>query len=115
MFFSELFNRSNYETVCLTREKGKPRLHFKIKMNYNLEKNFSQKLFFHSDFRTEKARCNGYSINPRCVCAYDMYTQEIFDICYNTDPRRYGSLDHVKGKTLYAFNCLKWCNKEEDL
>lgn len=44
-------------------------------------------------------KCNGHFINPKCVCAYEMYTQGIFDICNKTAPRKNGSLDHTSGRT----------------
>lgn len=65
----ELFNRTNYETVCLNQE---------------------------TDYGRELTTCNGRILNPKCVCAYEMYAYDISDICKKTAPRENGSLDHVK-------------------
>lgn len=46
------------------------------------------------------ANCNWLYINPKCVCAYEMYTLEISDICKKIAPRDDGSLYHVNGKGL---------------
>lgn len=64
----ELFNRSNYETVCLDQE---------------------------TDYGGELTKCNGHFINPKCVCAYEMYTLGVVDICQISAPNENGSLDHT--------------------
>lgn len=64
-----LFDGTNYDKVCL---QG-----------------------IDTGYKGEMTKCNGHFINPKCVCAYEMYTQGIFDICNKTAPRKNGSLDHT--------------------
>lgn len=45
-------------------------------------------------------RCNGYLINLRCVCVYDMYWYGIFDICNKIVLCKNGSLYYVNGKNI---------------
>lgn len=73
-----LFDGTNYENVCLKQE---------------------------IDHVGEMTKCDGHFINPRCVCAYEMYTERIFDICNKTAPRKNGSLYHtnVDFCILYSF------------
>lgn len=42
----------------------------------------------------------GFTYTQKCVCAYEMYTLEISDICKKIAPRDDGSLYHVNGKGL---------------
>lgn len=58
-------------------------------------------LYFHSDYGGELTKCNGHFINPKCVCAYEMYTLGVVDICQISAPNENGSLDHTDGKTPY--------------
>lgn len=104
LLFSELFNRSNYETVCLDQETGACMKWseyvelFDKKVNKFLLNKF---LYFHSDYGGELTKCNGHFINPKCVCAYEMYTLGVVDICQISAPNENGSLDHTDGKTPY--------------
>lgn len=103
LLFSELFNRSNYETVCLDQETGSWNDQSTLncltkKVNKFLLNKF---LYFHSDYGGELTKCNGHFINPKCVCAYEMYTLGVVDICQISAPNENGSLDHTDGKTPY--------------
>lgn len=66
---------------------------------------FYSHIFFHTDYRGlgEMTRCNGFLIDPKCVCAYDMYTSGINDIFKRTALRKNGSLDHVNVKIVCAY------------
>lgn len=63
--------------------------------------------FFQADYKGEQIKCNGLTINPRCVCAYGMYTLDILDICKKTAPRENGSLDNVDGKINSAYSLVE--------
>lgn len=75
----------------------------KVQITISLKKLFSH-YFFYTDYIGDMAKCNGLHINPKCVCAYEMYTLEISDICKKIAPRNNGSLNHVNGKVTYACN-----------
>lgn len=63
----EVFNATSYETVC-----------FKVEPHYN----------------EAVTMCNGKPLNPRCVCAYDMYILKVHDLCKFASGSN-GSLNHV--------------------
>lgn len=67
----------------------------------SLEELFSYN-FFYTDYSGEMTKCSSFFINPKCVCAYEMYMLGIYDICGKTEPRGNGSLDHVSGKITCA-------------
>ena len=48
------------------------------------------------------AFCGGHVINPKCVCAYEMYVLDIFDLCQNLreTARKSGSLYNTDGEHL---------------
>ncbi|XP_048771596.2 uncharacterized protein LOC125677531 [Ostrea edulis] len=64
----QIFNKTNYEKQC----EG-------ILSNYG----------------DSVTMCNGYFLNPKCICSYYMYVWEIKDICDTSDPKKNGSLEHT--------------------
>lgn len=37
--------------------------------------------YFYLDYGGELIKCNGYFINLKCVCVYEMYILGVVDIC----------------------------------
>lgn len=74
----EFFNRTNFDSVCYEEEK---------------------------DYIGPLASCGRHIINPKCVCAYDMYILDINELCPE-HPRKNGSLKHVDVNFCrkYSFN-----------
>ncbi|XP_078322643.1 uncharacterized protein LOC111103809 [Crassostrea virginica] len=66
----EIFNSSNFGTVCLDRTDG---------------------------YGKHVVVCGGHILNPKCICAYDMYEKGINDICKEkaSAENSNGSLKHI--------------------
>lgn len=65
------------------------------------------KLFFYYFFYIDyigDVKCNGFYINLKCVCVYEMYILEILDICKKIVLCNNGSLNYVNGKVIYVCN-----------
>lgn len=75
-----LFDSKNYGTVCFEEEE--------------------------EDYNGPITWCSGKAINPKCVCAYDLYDFENPDLCSKYDARKNGSLKHVDVKfcQTYSYN-----------
>lgn len=96
-----------FQNYCLTGPimkkfvSNKKQVSVSIKVSQSIEKVLviHYVSLFYSDHVGEMTKCDGHFINPRCVCAYEMYTERIFDICNKIAPRKNGSLYHTSGKT----------------
>lgn len=103
-----MFNRSNYETVCFYQEGGNEVSTFlNVPQSTISSEKFFSHYFFYTDYKGELTKCSGFYINPKCICAYEMYAKGIFDICKNIAPNENGSLDHVDGKINSAYSLVE--------
>lgn len=62
--------------------------------------------FFFADYNEAVTMCNGKPLNPRCVCAYDMYILKVHDLCKFASGSN-GSLNHVPSKFLLELQFVK--------
>lgn len=98
----------NYCLMGLIMKKfvlNKKQVSVSIKVSQSIEKLLViyYVFLFYLEYNGEMIKCNGYFLNLRCVCVYEMYMECIFDICNKIVLRKNGSLDYMNSKIVCFF------------